>query len=67
MNSEYFKIEDYPEPLPFHGEFETDFWESVSQYNNMHFCSQCSNFDGEHLEVSSVYKDGNKRNLSLKE
>ena len=30
MNSEYLKIEEDPEPLPFHSQFETDFWESVS-------------------------------------
>ena len=52
-------IEEAPEPLPFYGQFERDFWESVSQdNNNTHFYSQCSNFDSEHLEMSSVYKDG---------
>ena len=58
MNPEYMCIEEAPEPLPFHGQFETDFWDSVSQDNNsMHSCSQCSNLDGEHFEMSSFYKD----------
>ena len=59
MNPEYMYIEEDPEPSPFHSEFETDFLESFSQYNhNTHFCSQCSNFNGEHCAISSVYKDG---------
>ena len=58
MNPEYMCIEEAPEPSPFHGQFEWDFWESVSQDNSTHFCSQCSNFDGQHLEMSSAYKDG---------
>ena len=58
MNPEYMCIEEAPEPLPFHSQFETDFWESVSQDNSMHFSSQCSNFNGECLEMTSVYKDG---------
>ena len=50
-------------PLPFHGKFKANFWESVSQSNktvNTHFCSQSStgNFNGEDLGMSSVYKDG---------
>ena len=64
MNPEYMYIEEDPEPLPFNGQFETDFWESVSQYNNSHFCSQCSNFDAEHCEMLSVYKDGQTKPLS---
>ena len=61
MNPEYMCIDEAPEPLPFHCKFEADFWESVSQDNNStHFYSQCStrNFNGEDLEMSSVYKDG---------
>ena len=59
MNPEYMCIEEAEEPLPFHSQFEKYFWDSVSQDNNsMHFCSQCSNFKGEHLEMSSFYKDG---------
>ena len=49
-------------PLPFHGKFEADFWESVSKSNetvNTHSSSQVStsNFDSEDLEMLSVYKD----------
>ena len=56
-------IEEGLNPLPFHGKFEADFWESVSQSNktvNTHFSSQAStsDFDGEDLKMSSVYKDG---------
>ena len=63
MNPDYMCIEEGPNPLPFHGKFEADFWEPVSQLNktvNTHFSSQVSigNFDGEDLEMSSVYKDG---------
>ena len=63
MNPDYMCIEEGPNPLPFHGKFEADFWESVSQLNktvNTHFGSQAStsDFDGEDLEMSSVYKDG---------
>ena len=38
-------IEEGPNPLPFHGQFEANFWESVSQLNktvNTHFSSQAS-------------------------
>ena len=63
MNPDYMCIEEGSNPLPFHGKFEADFWESVSQSNktvNTNFCIQSStgNFDGEDLEMSSVYKDG---------
>ena len=63
MNPDYMCIEEGSNPLPLHGKFEADFWESVSQSNktvDTHFSSQAStsNFDGEDLEMSSVYKDG---------
>ena len=68
MNPDCMSIEEGQNPLPFHGKFETDFWESVSQSHktvNTHFSSQMSmgNFDGEDLdlEMSSVYKDGIKQ------
>ena len=58
-------IEEGQNHSPFHGKFETDFWESVSQSHktvNTHFGSQAStsNFNGEDLDLdmSSVYKDG---------
>ena len=57
MNPEYMCIEEAPEPLPFHGQFETDFWESVSQENRS---SSRTNFDSEHFEMSSVFNDGEK-------
>ena len=34
-----------------------DFYQSVSDYTKTHCYSQCSNFD-DHLDMSSVYKDG---------
>ena len=63
MNPDYMFIEEGLNPLPFHFKFEADFWESVSQSNktvNTHFSSQAStsDFDGEDLKMSSVYKDG---------
>ena len=63
MNPDSMWIEEGINPLPFHGKFEADFWESVSQWNktiNTHFGSQVStsDFDIEDLEMSSVYKDG---------
>ena len=45
MNPDYMCIEEGPNPLLFHGKFEADFWESVSQLNttvNTHFGSQAS-------------------------
>ena len=56
-------IEEGPNPLPFHGKFEADFWESVSQSNNTvntHFSSQAStcDFNSEDFKMSSVYTDG---------
>ena len=42
----------------FHESLDEKFHQSVSDYaeTEIHWCSQCSNFD-EHLEMSSVYKD----------
>ena len=62
-------IEEGLNPLPFHGKFEADFWESVSQLNktvNTHFSSQAStsDFNSEDLEMSSVYKDGKMEPLT---
>ena len=41
------------------------FHQLVSDYTETetHWCSQCSNFD-EHLEMSSVYKDGQNKAFS---
>ena len=52
MNPDYMCIEEEPNPSPFHGKFEADFWESVSQSNktvNIHFSSQLStsNFESQ--------------------
>ena len=63
MNLDSMCIEEGLNPLPFYSKFESDFWESVSQSNktvNTHFGRQVStsDFDGEDLEMSSVYKDG---------
>ena len=43
----------------FHKSLDQLFHQSVSDYTETetHWCSQCSNFD-KHLEMSSVYKDG---------
>ena len=43
----------------FHDSIDQQFHQSVSDYaeTEMHWCSQCSNFD-KHLDMSSVYKDG---------
>ena len=65
MNPDSMWIEEGLNPSPFHGKFEADFWESVSQLNktvNTHFGSQVSMIDlnGEDLEMSSVYKDGKR-------
>ena len=66
MNPDHMSIEEGPNPLPFHGKFETDLRESVSQSHKTvsTHCNQstmgisnfnCKNLD---LEMSSVYKDG---------
>ena len=43
----------------FHDSINQQFHQSVSDYTEteMHWCSQCSNFD-KHLDMLSVYKDG---------
>ena len=42
----------------FHDSLEQQFHQSVSDYaeTEMHWCSQCTNFD-DNLDMSSVYKD----------
>ena len=49
----------------FHESLDQHFHQSVSDYaeTKTHWCSQCSNFD-EHLEMSSVYKDGQNEAFS---
>ena len=49
----------------FHESLDKHFHQSVSDYaeTETHWCSQCSNFD-EHLEMSSVYKDGQNEAFS---
>ena len=49
----------------FHESLDQYFHQSVSDYaeTETHWCSQYSNFD-EHLEMSSVYKDGQNEAFS---
>ena len=46
----------------FHDSIDQQLHQSVSDYaeTEMHWCSQCSNFD-KHLDMSSVYKDGQNK------
>ena len=57
MNLDSMCIEQGLNPLPFHGKFEADFWESVCQSNK----TVNTHFDSEDLEMSSVYKDGTEK------
>ena len=59
MSNQQLYINNGLDSTSFHDSIEQQFHQLVSDYaeTETHYCSQCSNFD-EHLDMSSVYKDG---------